>query len=113
MSADSQSEVVSIVALTGFMSVGKSTIGRELACLLHWRIIDLDCEIEREAGLRVQEIFSRHGDPHFRRLEYEALRAVLDNAATPTVIALGGGTFVHPTNADLLRAHGARVVFLE
>ncbi len=113
MSADSQSKVGSIVALTGFMAVGKSTIGRELACLLHWRAIDLDCEIERVSGLHVQEIFAQHGEPHFRRLESEALRAVLDAAATPTVIALGGGTFVHPTNAELLRARGAQVVFLE
>ena len=77
MSADSQSAVgpllPPIVALTGFMAVGKSTIGRELACLLHWRIIDLDCEIERGAGLRVQEIFAQHGEPHFRRLESDSV----------------------------------------
>jgi len=29
------------------------------------------------------------------------------------VIALGGGTFVQPDNADLLITHGAHVVFLE
>jgi shikimate kinase len=29
------------------------------------------------------------------------------------VIALGGGTFVQSTNAELLRSRGARVVFLE
>lgn len=117
MSADSQSTVgpllPPVVALTGFMAVGKSTIGRELACLLHWRIIDLDCEIERVAGLRVQEIFARHGEPHFRRLESDTLRSILDAAATPTVIALGGGTFVHPPNAELLRQRLAQVVFLE
>ena len=31
----------------------------------------------------------------------------------PVVIALGGGTFVQPSNAALLRDHGAHVIFLE
>jgi shikimate kinase len=117
MNTDLQSDRVSqfapVIALTGFMAVGKSTIGRELSCLLHWHLIDLDCEIERGTGLRVQDIFSRHGEPHFRRLESDALRSVLDAATTPTVIALGGGTFVQPSNAELLRGRGAQVVFLE
>lgn len=102
-----------IIALTGFMAVGKSTIGRELACLLHWHCVDLDCEIERASGMRVQEIFAKQGEEHFRRLEAEALRSVLAAADAPTVIALGGGTFVQQQNAVLLRERGARVVFLE
>lgn len=95
------------------MAVGKSTIGRELACLLHWHSVDLDCEIERVAGMRVQEIFAKRGEEHFRQLEHAALRSVLAASDTPTVIALGGGTFVQPSNAALLRERGVRVVFIE
>src|SRR5262249_46737841 len=95
------------------MAVGKSTIGRELACHLHWHNVDLDCEIERACAMRVQEIFAQRGEEHFRRLESEALRSALAAADTPTVIALGGGTFVQRQNAALLRERGARVVFLE
>jgi shikimate kinase len=110
---DPMSTVATLVALTGFMAVGKSTIGRELACLLHWRAVDLDTEIERRSGLRVHEIFAQHGEEHFRRLESETLRSALATAATPTVLALGGGTFVHPANVELLRQRRARVIFVE
>jgi shikimate kinase len=95
------------------MAAGKSTIGRELACLLHWRCIDLDGEIERRSGLHVHEIFAQHGEAHFRQLESETLRWVLNVAVSPTVLALGGGTFVQAVNADLLRERGAHVVFIE
>ncbi len=95
------------------MAAGKSTIGRELARLLRWNFIDLDCEIERESGLLISDLFTRHGEDHFRKVEAAALRSVLAQRTAPTVIALGGGTFVQPQNAALLRERGVRVVFLE
>lgn len=102
-----------IVALTGFMAAGKSTVGRTLGNLLRWNFFDLDYEIECREKLRVREIFDRHGEPRFRELETEALRTLLEAASAPTVIALGGGTFVQPQNDDLLRTYRAHVVFLE
>jgi shikimate kinase len=102
-----------VVALTGFMAVGKSTIGRALASLLHWRFVDLDCEIEARSHLAIREIFVQRGETEFRRLESEALHSVLTTAKTPIVIALGGGTFVQPLNSSVLRDCGAYVVFLE
>jgi shikimate kinase len=102
-----------IVALTGFMAAGKSTVGRALGNLLRWRSCDLDYEIERRQKLRIREIFERHGEAAFRRLEAQALRSVLEATSTPTVIALGGGTFVESANAALLRKYGAHIVFLE
>ncbi len=102
-----------VVALTGFMAAGKSTVGRTLGSLLHWSSFDLDYEIERGQKLQVREIFERHGEPRFRELETDALRTLLERASAPTVIALGGGTFVQSQNAELLRAYRAHVVFLE
>jgi shikimate kinase len=102
-----------VVALTGFMAAGKSTIGRALATRLHWRFIDLDGEIEARSHLSIREIFSQHGETRFRQLESEALDLVLTTAKKPTVIALGGGTYVQPQNFVFLRDHGAHVVFLE
>jgi shikimate kinase len=104
---------VPIVALTGFMAAGKSTVGRVLASHLGWRFIDLDGEIESRTRLPIREIFAGQGEPRFRLIEAECLCSVLESASACTVIALGGGTFIQPHNADLLRAHGARVVFLE
>jgi shikimate kinase len=102
-----------IVALAGFMAAGKSTVGRTLGNLLSWNSCDLDYEIECRERLRVREIFQRHGEPRFRQLETKALRTVLEAASAPTVIALGGGTFVQRQNTDLLRSYRAQVVFLE
>lgn len=102
-----------MVALTGFMAVGKSTIGRVLASSLHWRFVDLDCEVERRAGQRVPEIFGMYGEARFRQLESEALHSILTTTDAPTVLALGGGTFVQPENSALFRERGVRVVFLE
>ena len=102
-----------IIALAGFMAVGKSTVGRALASLLRWRFIDLDRHIERRSKLRIHEIFAVRGEPGFRRIELETLHLALQRASIPTVIALGGGTFVQPRNAALLRRYGAHVIFLE
>ena len=102
-----------MVALTGFMGAGKTTVGRALASLLHWSFFDLDYEIELRQKLLVRELFQLHGELGFREIETETLRSVLHKASDPTVIALGGGTFVQSANAELLQRRGARVVFLE
>ncbi len=102
-----------IVALTGFMAVGKSTVGHVLAKALHWRFLDLDCEIECRCHQPIREIFRTHGELYFRRMESGALRWVLQHTSGPTVIALGGGTFVLRRNANALQRQGAHVVFLE
>jgi len=102
-----------IVALTGFMGAGKTSVGRELAALLGWGFCDLDQEIELQQKLPIREIFQLHGELRFREIEAETLRATLEQASAPTVIALGGGTFIQDRNAELLRRCGAHVVFLE
>ena len=80
-----------MVALTGFMGAGKTTVGRSLANLLRWSFFDLDYEIELRQKLLVREIFQLHGESGFREIETETLRLVLQQASGPTVIALGGG----------------------
>jgi XRE family transcriptional regulator, aerobic/anaerobic benzoate catabolism transcriptional regulator len=78
------------VALIGLRGAGKSTLGPLLARRLGVTFLELDQEIEKEAGLGLGEIMELHGQPGFRRLE----RAVLDRviAAHPkAVIATGGG----------------------
>ena len=77
------------VVLTGFMGSGKSTIGPLLAERLGWRFLDLDHEIERRDGRTVASIFAESGEPHFRKLEAEALAGLLGRRRV--VLALGGG----------------------
>jgi XRE family aerobic/anaerobic benzoate catabolism transcriptional regulator len=78
------------IALIGLRGAGKSTLGPLAADHLCIPFLELDQEIEKEAGLGLGEIMELHGQPGFRRLE----RGVLDRliATHPkAVIAAGGG----------------------
>jgi XRE family aerobic/anaerobic benzoate catabolism transcriptional regulator len=78
------------IALIGLRGAGKSTLGALLAQRLGVPFLELDREVEKEAGLGLGEIMELHGQPGFRRME----RSVLDRlvATHPkAVIAAGGG----------------------
>jgi shikimate kinase len=96
------------IYLVGFMGCGKTTIGRLLARRIGWHFADLDHDIEKAHGGTVQQIFASHGERHFRSLEYHALKARVKEIewGRPCVVALGGGTFVHPDNYALLENNG-------
>jgi shikimate kinase len=99
------------VYLAGFMGSGKTTVARLLADHLGWDFIDLDAEIEAVERITVTELFELRGEPEFRRLETEMLRNVMHRIerGIPAVIALGGGSFVQPMNAQLLEGHGISI----
>ncbi len=88
------------IALTGFMAVGKTAVGRNLARRLKRRFVDLDKVIEKTAGMKVREIFSRKGELFFRQLEKETLAQVLRQNGQ--VIATGGGVVMDEDNLRLL-----------
>src|SRR3954451_20430068 len=64
------------IVLVGLSGSGKSTVGRLLPRRLGWRAVDTDQEIQRQAGMTVQEIFRTQGEPAFRLLEAEMVRDV-------------------------------------
>jgi shikimate kinase len=99
------------VYLAGFMGSGKTTVGRMLADRLGWGFIDLDAEIEAAASVTITQLFESRGEPEFRRIETEALRNVMRTVerGMPSVIALGGGSFAQPVNAELLNGHGITI----
>jgi shikimate kinase len=96
------------IYLVGFMGSGKTTIGRLLASRIGWNFADLDHDIEQAHGGTVQQIFAKHGESHFRQLEYVALKQRISDVerGKPSVVALGGGTFVRPDNFALLENNG-------
>jgi len=99
------------IYLVGFMGSGKSTIGRLLAERLGWQFADLDEEIEAQQETTIAELFDKMGEPEFRRIESTALRKHVRTieCGRPTVVALGGGTFVQADNFDLLENHGVTI----
>ena len=105
-----------IVCLAGFMGSGKTTIGTRLARQLGWHFVDLDERIEAAAGISIPEFFERHGEPAFRQLEAEELRAALGRAVEfreSTILALGGGTYAQPGAPEFLRNSGVPVIWLD
>jgi shikimate kinase len=107
---------VSILSLAGFMGSGKTTIGTLLARQLAWRFVDLDERIEEAASLSIPQIFERFGEPFFRQLEADQLRAALGRASElkqGTVLALGGGTYAQSGCPEFLRSAGVKVLWLD
>ena len=78
------------IALIGLRGAGKSTLGEKLADSLKIPFIELDAEVEKEAGARLGEVFAMYGQDAFRRFERRA------------VIATGGSLVTDPANYELL-----------
>lgn len=95
------------VFLTGFMGVGKSTIGRCLAAALELPFVDLDKEIEEHTGESIAAIFDHQGEATFRQIESEVLGAIVRRPAA--VVATGGGTVTREENRRLMENHGVSV----
>ena len=89
------------VALLGLRGAGKSTLGAKLAEAMELPFVELDREVEKEAGAELGEVFAMYGQDAFRRFERRALERVL--AQHPqAVIATGGSLVSDPGTYDLL-----------
>ncbi|MGW0906631.1 shikimate kinase [Streptomyces sp. NPDC002853] len=88
------------IVLVGPMGVGKSTVGALLAERLGTVYRDTDADIVAAQGREIAEIFVDEGEPHFRDLERQAVRAAL--AEHEGVLALGGGSILDESTRALL-----------
>lgn len=98
------------IFLYGPPGSGKSTVGKVLARNLALPFVDLDAEIEQEAGRSIPQIMAEDGEPAFRERESAALERVA--GGQPAVIALGGGALLRERNRACAEANGD-VVFLQ
>src|SRR5262249_42840936 len=92
------------IFLVGGRGSGKSTVGPLVAKRLGWSFIDLDERIVQEAGSSIAEIFSREGEEGFRRRESAEGQKL--KKSKHTVVALGGGATLDPSNLSLIRRIG-------
>jgi shikimate kinase len=80
------------LVLIGPPAAGKSRIGKRVARLLDVPYVDTDKLIVAAHG-PIVDLFSAHGEPHFRTLERaEVVKAL----ATDAVVSFGGGAVLDP-----------------
>ena len=89
------------------MGTGKSAVGKMLARKLNRPFVDLDRQIEKEAGRTVQQIFERDGEPAFRQRETKVVREAA--ARKGHVIATGGGVMCNEENVQALKSSGVLI----
>ena len=92
------------VALLGLRGAGKSTLGARLAADRGLPFVELDREVEREAGTSMQEIWLLYGEAGYRRLERRALLRIAEQHAGGVVLATGGSIVGERETFELLRS---------
>jgi shikimate kinase len=95
------------IVLVGLMGAGKSTVGRRLAARLDLPFKDADAEIEAAAGMSISDIFATHGEPYFRDGEHRVIIRLLQEG--PSVLATGGGAFMHPETRAWIAQAGVSI----
>ncbi len=89
------------IALIGLRGAGKTTLGTALASELGFPFIELDREIEREAGITLSEVFLLYGQAGYRRIERRCLERILETNPE-MVMTVGGGIVSEPETFNLL-----------
>lgn len=95
------------IFLTGFMGCGKTTLAKKLSARLGYELVDLDHEIEKQAGTTVGDYFALHGESAFRELESQTLKTF--PYQENSVIATGGGTPCYFDNMDWMNLNGLTI----
>ncbi len=98
------------IFLIGFMGAGKSTVGWELAHLLHRTMIDSDRYLVKKAKRSIASIFEEKGEAYFRDLEAACMRELANQENR--VISCGGGVAMRQENVDTMRK-GGKIVLIE
>lgn len=89
------------IALVGLRGAGKTTLGSALARDLKFPFVELDREIEREAGISLSEVFLLYGQLGYRRIERRCLERMIETH-DGMVMTVGGGIVSEPETFNLL-----------
>jgi shikimate kinase len=95
------------IILTGFMGVGKTSVGTRLAQELGFAFVDVDQLIEADQKIAITEIFSTFGEPFFRDVESRIIKQVLEDEGQ--VVSTGGGAVIRDENRRAFKEGGITV----
>ena len=100
-----------IFLLTGFMSCGKSFLGRKAADKLGCDFVDLDKLIEERESCSISEIFKKKGEEYFREIETKYFSSLIKSREDLIIIAAGGGFPLKNENQQLIKK--VTVIFVD
>ena len=95
------------IVLVGMMGAGKTTVGRRLAARLGRRFADSDEEVEKAAGMSIEDIFAAHGEADFRAGEVRVIARLLKDH--DLVLGTGGGAFMNAETRGLIKTEALSV----
>jgi len=95
------------IVLVGMMGAGKTTVGRRLAAKLGRHFVDSDEEVEKAAGMTIEDIFKTHGEADFRAGEVRVIARLLKDQ--DLVLGTGGGAFINAETRALVKASAVSV----
>jgi len=92
------------IILTGFMGVGKTRVGTQLAKDLGYLFIDTDSLIEADQQQAITSIFAKFGEPYFREVEAKIIRDITQREGQ--VVSTGGGAVIVAGNREAFKKAG-------
>ena len=95
------------IVLVGMMGAGKTTVGRRLAAKLGRHFVDSDEEVEKAAGMTIEDIFATHGEADFRAGEVRVIARLLKDR--DLVLGTGGGAFMNADTRALVKTAAVSV----
>ena len=95
------------IVLVGMMGAGKTTVGRRLATRLGRHFVDSDEEVEKAAGMTIEDIFAAHGEADFRAGEVRVIARLMKDRGL--VLGTGGGAFMNADTRTLIKTSGISV----
>ena len=95
------------IVLVGMMGAGKTTVGRRVAARLGRHFVDSDEEVEKAAGMSIEDIFASRGEADFRAGEVRVIARLLKDR--DLVLGTGGGAFINAETRALVKSAAVSV----
>lgn len=99
------------VFLIGLPGSGKSTLAKQVSEQAGLQFFDLDAEIEKDSGKKVEELFAGNGETYFREMEGSVLKKFC-GLNSGFIMATGGGAPCFNANMEIMNAAGV-TIFLD